>query len=101
MATFRKFRRADGTFTHQAIVRRQGMRPRYASFATRRDAQRWAQQLEGDWARHRHFPDEESSRRTLGDTIDRWIRDELPSRRSRQSLESHLRWWQRRIGDLT
>jgi hypothetical protein len=101
MATFRKLAKKDGTIAWQAIVRRAGMRPRHATFPGKRDAERWAQKQEGDWARHRHFPDEESSRRTLKEAIDRWIREELPLKRSQKSLRGHLEWWKRRIGDKT
>lgn len=101
MATFRRLDRKDQTTRWQAVVRRAGMRPRYASFPSKRDAERWAAKLEGEWARHRHFPDEESSRRTLAEAVDRWIREELPSKRSAKSLKGHLDWWKRRIGDKT
>ncbi|MEX2150711.1 MAG: site-specific integrase [Steroidobacteraceae bacterium] len=77
------------------------MRPRHATFPAKRDAERWAAKREGEWARHRHFPDEESSRRTLTEAIDRWIREELPSKRSAKTIKGHLQWWKRRIGAKT
>jgi len=87
--------------TYQAIVRRAGMEARYATFPSRSEAERWAQAEEGKWATNKHFPDELARRKRLAEAIDRWMREELPSKRSAKSLAGQLNWWKRRAGELT
>lgn len=106
MATIRKLRHVDQAGkekppTFQAVVRLAGTRARYATFPGKREAERWAKKIEGEWANHRHFPDEVARRTKLSKAIDRWMREEMPAKRSAKTLTSHLNWWKRRAGELT
>jgi hypothetical protein len=58
-----------------------GFPTRTASFPTRRMAERWAKTIEGDMIEGRHFRSVEARRRTLGETIDRYIEEEIPKKR--------------------
>jgi integrase len=76
-----------------------GFPARSATFSTRRKAERWAKTIEAEMIEGRHFRNAEARRRSLGDTIDRYIRDELP-KKSDQTPKGQLLWWKDRIGDI-
>lgn len=46
----------------------------------------------------RHFRNAEARRRTFGDAIDRYTRDELPKKRGGGMHAAALRWWKIKIG---
>lgn len=96
-------RKKDGTIQYKAVVRVKGYPTRTETFARKADAQKWAKQIEVQMDEGRHFKDGDSRYRTLGDMIDRYIRDVVPVRHSRRlarnAILCHLRWWKEQLGD--
>jgi integrase len=104
MATFRELTTGKGERRWKAIVRRKGFPPRYATFTTKRDAERWALAFEGQVAQTRHLPMLEAERHTLADLLDRY-EPELSEKR-KKAVAAHLAWWRaavgsKRLSDLT
>lgn len=86
MASFRRF--PNGRW--QAIVRRKGYRPQLDTFTSRSDAERWARQIENEIDRAVFIDRSPSERTTLGELIDRYIAEVLPSKKSGPSLKRCL-----------
>lgn len=84
----------------QVQVRMSGFPTRTASFPTRRMAERWAKTIEADMIEGRHFRSVEARRRTLGETIDRYIEEEIPKKRDGSTSRSNLPWWKKHLGHL-
>lgn len=99
MAAIRERVKSDGTRVFHVQVRMAGFPARTASFRTRAAAKKWAITVEAEMIEGRHFRSIEARRRSLGDAIDRYIRDELP-KKTDQTPKSRLRWWKRQIGQL-
>lgn len=97
MATFRELATSKGERRWQAVVRRKGMPHRFATFATKRAAERWALSLEGQVAEQRHLPQLEAERHTLNDLFKRWEPELSPGRR--HDVQAHLSWWREALGD--
>lgn len=84
---------------YRARVRIKGSPPQSAAFERLTDARRWVQQTEAAIREGRHFKTVESKKHTVGELIDRYIVDVLPSKpKSRKKQEAQLRWWKARIG---
>ena len=96
MATFRERVTAKGERKWQAIVRRDGFPDKVATFPAKRDAERWARLIEGEYAKGRHLPTLEAERHTLADLLDRHQK-ELTEKR-RKAVAAHLAWWRAAIG---
>lgn len=97
MATFRERVTAKGERKWQAIVRREGFPDKVATFPAKRDAERWARLIEGEYAKGRHLPSLEAERHTLADLLDRHEK-ELTAKR-RKAVAAHLKWWRDALGD--
>jgi integrase len=101
MATIRKRTTKDGETRYQAMIRRAGFPMRTETFSTRVKAQKWVRLIEGQMEDGRHFRSAEAKRRTLGDAIDRYIKDEVPNKRSDGEMHSTcLKWWKDELGHL-
>lgn len=96
MATFRERVTAKGERKWQAIVRREGFPDKVATFPAKRDAERWARLIEGEYAKGKHLPSLEAERHTLTDLLDRHEK-ELTEKR-RKAVAAHLKWWRDAIG---
>jgi integrase len=96
MATFRKRETKNGQTRWLAIVRREGFPEKSATFPTKRDAERWAALLEGEYAKGKHLPSLEAERHTLADLLDRFG-PELTEKR-RKAVAAHLTWWRDSLG---
>lgn len=96
MATFRERVTAKGERKWQAIVRREGFPDKVATFPAKRDAERWARLIEGEYAKGKHLPSLEAERHTLADLLDRHEK-ELTEKR-RKAVAAHLKWWRDAIG---
>ena len=79
-------------------VRMAGFPARTGSFPTLRLAQRWSKTVEAEMIEGRHFRNAESRRRTVGDAIDRYSRDELPKKRGGGMHRAALKWWKNKVG---
>jgi integrase len=96
MATFRERETARGERKWQAIVRREGFPDKVATFPAKRDAERWARLIEGEYAKGKHLPSLEAERHTLAELIDRYAPEMTPKRR--KAVAAHLAWWRAAIG---
>src|SRR5262249_5352867 len=99
MATITERRTEEGRRHYQVKVRLKGYPPQAATFPRKKDAERWAQATEAALRECRYFKAAESERRTLGETIDRYLREILPEKRSGRSQRAQLLWWRERLGD--
>ncbi len=82
-----------------AQVRIKGHPPQHASFKRETDVKRWIQSTESAIREGRHFKTTEAKKHTLGELIDRYIRDVLPTKKkSEQKQTAQLTWWKQKIG---
>jgi integrase len=90
-----------GRVTYTAMVRRTGFPTRTATFNTRDKAKRWATTVEAEMIEGRHFKDAAARRRTVGEAIDRYVKEEVPRKRGGGGMHTTaLRWWKEKIGDI-
>ncbi len=102
MATIEKRIGDDGKTSYRAKVRLKGFPPESATFERISDARKWAQHTESAIREGRYFKTAESRRHTLGELIDRYIKDVLPGKpKSAENQDYQLRWWKAQIGDYT
>lgn len=99
MATILKRIKKDGTPYFRVRVRMKGHRPVEGNFERLTDAKKWVQDTESAIREGRYFRTAEAQRRTFGELVDRYIRDEIPKRRScKKKYESQLLWWKQELG---
>ncbi len=93
----------DGQARYRVQVRLRGHPTQTATFERKTDAKRWAQQVESAIREGRHFTTSEAKRHTLGDLVDRYVRDVLPRKPKSQILQSHHleRLVAEHLGDLS
>lgn len=102
MANIETRRAQDGTTTYRVKVRLKGHKTQSASFDRLTDARRWAQTTEVAIREGRHFKTAEAKRHTVGDLVDRYIREVLPQKpKNASNTELHLKWWKAQLGHLT
>jgi integrase len=97
MATFRERVTSKGERRWLAVVRRDGYPEKSATFPAKRDAERWARLIEGEYAKGKHLPSLEAERHTLAQLLDRYAPEITPKRR--KAVAAHLAWWRGAIGD--
>lgn len=100
MAAIRERKKADGSVVFHVQVRMSGFPARTASFPTKRQAERWGKTIEAEMIEGRHFRTAESRRRTVAQTIDRYLEEELPKKRSGDMHRICLRWWKEKLGQI-
>jgi integrase len=101
MATISKRISQDGSISYQAKVRLKGYPVQSETFTRKTDAARWAAGVESAIREGRHFKTSEAKRHTLGDLVDRYVRDVLPQKRDGKKQEAQLLWWKNQIGAYT
>lgn len=102
MASIEKRKSKDGNVTYRVKVRLKGYPEQCATFERITDAKRWAQQTEAAIREGRHFKTTEAKRHTLGEMIDRYIADVLPTKPKNLSNRTlHLNWWKSELGKYT
>src|SRR3954464_11440186 len=101
MATISVRKTEDGKVRYQAKVRLKGYPAQAATFHRKKEAERWAQSTEAALRERRYFKTAESGRRTVGELLDRYTREILPTKRSARSQRAQLAWWQSELGHLT
>lgn len=80
-------------------IRIKGYRPEHASFISKTKMKEWIQNTESAMREKRHFKTTEARKHTLGELIDRYIRDILPTKKkSEQKQSAQLTWWKQQIG---
>ncbi|MCK9366785.1 MAG: site-specific integrase [Metallibacterium scheffleri] len=74
----------------QAKVRRQGQSPLSRTFKTKADAEAWARKFESEQERGIWRDSAEADRTTLGDCLDRYVREQVPRKRDPARERSHV-----------
>lgn len=99
MATIDERKDSQGKVTYRVQVRIKGVPTQRATFLRKTDAKMWAQQTEAAIREGRHFKTTESKKHTVGEMIDRYMRDVLPTKeKCIQRQGAQLIWWKRQIG---
>jgi integrase len=101
MANFEKRQARDGKAVFRVRVRLKGHPTETATFDRLTDAKKWASSTESAIREGRHFKTSEAKRHTLGEMIERYIRDVLPKKSEvmQQDQYRHLKWWSDQIGE--
>ena len=89
----------SGIVRYRARARLKGFPPQTANFSRKTDAKKWIADTESAIRDSRYFATAEAKRHTLGDLIDRYERDVLPTkpRNARNQLQQ-LKWWTMQLG---
>jgi hypothetical protein len=98
MATIDPRTDKNGNVTYRVQVRIKGAQPQRATFDRKTDAKLWAQQTEAAIREGRHFKTAEAKKHTVGEMIDRYMRDVLPKKKEAQRQGPQLFWWKQQIG---
>lgn len=101
MAAIEKRTAQDGAVSYRVKVRLKGKPTQSATFERLTDARKWAAATEAAIREGRHFAKTEAKRHTLADMIDRYVRDVLPGKPSRDVQGPQLEWWKAQIGAYT
>ncbi len=103
MASITKRTSKDGALSYKVEIRLKGHPAQRATFARKTDARKWAQATESAIREGRHFKTAEAKRHTLGDLVDRYTRDVLPTKKAstQPNQRTQLAWWKSELGDYT
>jgi len=100
MATIEKRVGPKGA-TYRVRVRVRGQQ-RTATFERKTDAKTWASEVESNLKMGRRVATSQAMRRTVGDLIDFYLEEYLPTKtrnRDASNYRRHLLWWKRHIGN--
>lgn len=101
MATIEVRKTHDGTTSYRVKIRLKGQAPISATFERRTDAKRFIQDTESSIRAGRYFKTSEARHRTLGELIDRYLRDVLPRKpKAIKDQTKQLGWWKSQLGHL-
>ncbi len=99
MAAIELRRQEDGSQSYRVKVRLKGHPAATGTFQRLTDAKRWAQSTEAAIREGRYFKTAEAKRHTLGDLVDRYIKEVLPTKpKNASNSEQHLVWWKEVLG---
>lgn len=99
MATIEKRLLKDNKMSYRARVQLKGFPLQTASFAKRLDAKKWAQETETAIRNGKYFKLSEARKRTLAETIERYIKEKLIKKpKSYKNQYQQLCWWKDKIG---
>jgi integrase len=99
MATIETRRTADGKTGYRAKVRLKGFPSESATFERKTDAKEWAKQTEASMRQGRHFKTAEAKKHTVGEFIDRYLREiEKKNPKRFVDVKPLLGWWKGEIG---
>ena len=100
MANIEKRLKKDGSVVYRVKVRLKGNPSQSATFERITDAKKWVQNIESDIREGRHFKTTEAKCHSLGEMIDRYIRDVLPQKSEVMQRDQyrHLQWWKEQLG---
>lgn len=99
MAAIESRRADDGSLSYRVKVRLKGHPTATGTFQRLTDAKRWAQSTEAAIHEGRYFKTAEAKRHTLGDLVDRYIAEVLPTKpKNASNSKQHLLWWQTKLG---
>lgn len=99
MASIFERKDQDGKTRYRVQIRLKGHSPQGETFERKTDAKLWAQQTEAAIREGRHFKTVEAKKHTLGELVDRYIRETLPKKpKSERKQKAQLLWWKQEIG---
>jgi integrase len=100
MASIKERKDKDGkVIGYHVQIRIKGHRPEHASFKSKTKMKEWIQNTESAIREGRHFKTTEAKKHTLGELIDRYIQDVLPTKKkSERKQTAQLTWWKKQIG---
>jgi integrase len=102
MANVEKRISKEGKITYRVKVRLKGFPTQQATFERLTDARKWAQNTESAIREGRHFKTTEAKKRTLGEMLDRYIKDILPTKpKNSKNTLLHLTWWKEELGSFS
>lgn len=102
MASIEKRITPEGSITYRVKVRLKGFPIQTATFERLTDARKWAQQTEAAIREGRHFKTTEAKRHTLGEAIDRYVKQVLPTKpKSKKAQAVQLNWWKVNLGSYS
>ena len=99
MATIQARRDQHGRAHYRVQIRLQGVY-RSATFPTLAEARQWASVTEGALRAQRHLPTLDAAHHTLGELLDRYGREVLPTKSPRTAVNqaAQLAWWGAQLG---
>lgn len=101
MPTIEKRPTRQGDIAYRAKVRVKSHHTVTATFSRQDDAERWAYNTETSIRDGRFSPAIAAPNRVVGELIDRYITDVLPTKpRNARSQKSQLLWWKNKIGSV-
>lgn len=99
MAYIQERKDKEGKTHYRVQIRLRGHPTTSATFDRKTDAKLWAQQTESAMRDGRHFKTAEAKKHTLGELIDRYIRDVIPTKpKNAAATTAQLLWWKSQIG---
>lgn len=99
MAWIQKRKKKNGKITYTAAIRIKGYPTMSATFDNITLAKEWVAENEIPMKRGKKIKDAEARKHTLSELIDRYVKYELPDRKSdKQKFEMQLNWWKDKIG---
>lgn len=101
MATIKEQTTKHGKKSFHVRIRLKGQPLQCATFPNISKAKEYIQRTEAAIKEGRYFKDAEAKKHTLGDMVDRYIRDALPKKpKSYQKQKMQLLWWKEQMGHL-
>ncbi|WP_339830526.1 site-specific integrase [uncultured Parvibaculum sp.] len=101
MAVIEERKGRNGEPVYRVKIRVKGRPQESQTFEKKKDAKEWAQIREGELRKEAALGVAAFASRSLGQLIDRYIRDELPKREIDQNkVRMHLEWWKSELGDV-
>lgn len=89
----------NGKISFRARIELKGFKRLSGTFSSKTKAKLWKQQTEAAMREGRYFKSIEARKHTLGDLIDRYIRDVLPNKaKSFNKQRGQLLWWRDQLG---
>lgn len=101
MAHIEKRTTSKGKTRYRAQITLKGHPRVTETFPTRREAERWAERTTEAMRQRRFKPGSEAERHTIGDLVERYVRDKLPGLSTSENTGRTLDWWQDQLGKDT
>lgn len=99
MAYIQERKDKEGKTHFRVQIRLKGHPTTTATFERKTDAKLWAQQTESAMRDGRHFKTAEAKKHTLGEVVDRYIENIVPTKpKNAAATTAQLLWWKSQIG---
>lgn len=99
MAYIQERKTEDGKTHFRLQIRLRGYPTTTATLERKTDAKLWIQQTETAMREGRHFKTAEAKKHSLGESIDRYIENVIPTKPNNAAANTaQLKWWKSQIG---